>query len=142
MPHIFLDPAGTQNIGLIVIVEAPTGVTYEQQCGGYACEPRTLEGFLIPVGNSTESKKIYDWFWATFKGHCYKTLNGTPWTPETTVQLQALVAQIPCWHTRKDGEDESHSLQLDTNRMDECIEAWMPVITPYGRGILTLENSD
>ena len=142
MQHVVLDPAGTQKIGLAVIVEAQTGVTYEQQCGGYSTEQCTVEGFLIPVGGLPESQKIYDWFWTTFKGHCYRSVHGSPWTPDTTAELQALVAQIPCWHSTREGECEPHYLQLDVERMNECIEAWIPVITPYGRGILTLENSD
>ena len=143
MPHVFLDPDGTRPIGLAVIVEAPTGVTYEQQCGGYATELRTAEGFLIPVGGLTESRKIYDWFWATFKGYCFTSGDESPWTPERIAQLQALVARIPCWYsTARDGERELHYLQLDLERMEECIEAWIPVRTPYGQGFLTLENSD
>jgi hypothetical protein len=31
---------------------------------------------------------------------------------------------------------------LDKARTAECVEAWIPVFTPYGRGILTLTNSD
>jgi hypothetical protein len=50
MPHVVLDPDGTQKVGLAVIVEGRTGVTYEQQCGGYATEQRTVEGFLAPIG--------------------------------------------------------------------------------------------
>lgn len=142
MPHVVLDPAGTQNIGLAVIVEAPTGVTYEQQCGGYATEQRTIEGFLIPVGGADEAKKIYDWFWVTFKGHCYRSVHGSPWSPAAIGQLQTLVSKVPCWHATPNGECQPYYLQLDVQKMDECIEAWIPVLTPYGRGVLTLENSD
>jgi hypothetical protein len=141
MPHIVLDPDGTQPIGLVIIVEAHTGVTYEQQCGGYCNEERTIEGFLIPVGGLPATQGIYAWFWSTFKGHCYYA-SGNPWTPETVNQLQALIAEIPCWHSERGCESELHHLQLDIGRMSECIEAWIPVLTPYGRGILTLDNSD
>jgi hypothetical protein len=142
MQYVMLNPAGTQNIGLVVIVRAQTGVTYEQQCGGYATEQQRTEGFLIPVGSVTEAQKIYDWFWATFKGHCYKSERGTRWTQETITQLQSLVSEVFCWHSTGDGEDQPHQLQLDVERIDECIEAWIPVLTQYGPGILTLENSD
>ena len=142
MPHVVLDPDGTQEIGLVVIVEAQTGVTYEQQCGGHANEQRTIEGFLIPVGSLSDARKIYDWFWATFKGNCYPSPGRSLWTPDTISQLQLLVGQIPCWHSIRNGQDERHYLKLNTESMDECVEAWIPVFTPYGNGILTLNNSD
>jgi hypothetical protein len=41
-----------------------------------------------------------------------------------------------------DSDDKREFLQLDVARMHECVEAWIPVVTPYGRGILTLKNSD
>src|SRR5712691_539625 len=57
MPHIFLDPDGTQDLGLLVIVEARTGVTYRQQCAGTYCDQRIMEGFVIPIGGAAETKK-------------------------------------------------------------------------------------
>ena len=33
-------------------------------------------------------------------------------------------------------------LALDTSRIQECIEAWIPAISPYGPGIIILDNSD
>lgn len=29
---------------------APTGVVYQQQCAGVACDQREVEGFLVPLG--------------------------------------------------------------------------------------------
>jgi len=106
MRHVVLDPDSTQDLGLVVIVEARTGVTYEQQCGGHATEQRTTEGFLIPVGSPLEARTIYDWFWATFKGHCYASSGRSLWTTDTIAQLQLLVGQILCWPSTRDGKDE------------------------------------
>ena len=143
MIQVELDPDGTQGIGLLVIVKAATGVTYRQQCAGLATESRTVEGFLIPVGGPKAAKKLFDWFQSTFHGGCYSSSSrGSPWTPETSATLAELVAEIPCWRTDGDGRETRHFLQLDTERMDECVEAWIPVITPYGPGVLTLDNSD
>lgn len=139
--YIILDPDDSQLLGLCVIVEAMTGVTYANQVAGYATEIRSLEGFLIPVGNVDSAKVIYNWFWRTFHGNCYHP--ETDWTSERTRVLSELVSQIPCWLTSSNVElDERRFLILDENRMNDCVEAWIPVITPYGRGILTLNNSD
>ena len=142
MPHVFLNPDGSQELGLLVVVQASTGVTYAQQCAGFLTDLRVVEGFLIPVGGPPAATRIYDWFWATFKGYCYHTRTNNPWTAETMAQLGLLVSEIHCWHTERSGEDRQVALKLDTTRMQECVEAWIPVVTPYGPGILTLKNSD
>ena len=142
MPRVILNPDGDADIGLIVIIEAKTGVIYEQQCAGHATEQRSLEGFLIPVGGTAEAKKIYDWFWDTFKGGCYHAEERKLWDAERVDQLRVLVGEIACWHWSDDGKEERHMLQLDATRTKECVEAWIPVRTPYGLGLLTLANSD
>jgi hypothetical protein len=140
MPYIFLNPDGSENLGLNLIVEHPTGVLYGQQCAGLLAEIRTVEGFLIPVGGPDAARRVHDWFWKTFPGNCYPPI---VWTEDRIRELAGLVAQVPCWLTRPGGEgDERHSLVLDEGRLDECVEAWIPVRTPYGRGILVLENLD
>ena len=144
MTRIVLDPDGALHfgLGLLVFVGAPTGVTYVQQCAGGLTEQRSIEGFIIPVGDHTAAKKVYDWFWSTFRGNCYTTSFGGPWTPDRTATLASLVGEIPCWRTNASVEDKREYLQLDESRMHECVEAWIPVVTPYGTGILTLANSD
>ena len=37
-------------IGLILA--APTGVLYHQQCGGFWCNSMSLEGYMVPIGRS------------------------------------------------------------------------------------------
>jgi Family of unknown function (DUF6210) len=139
MPTIFLDPAGTIGQMLLLIVRANTGVVYEQQCGGYLCEQRKMEGFLIPVGGAEAAEKIYDWFWKNFKGHCYDGKN--QFTPTQLEELKSLVGGVRCWIQSGD-ESEPRQLELDVERIAECVEAWIPVVTPFGKGILTLGNSD
>jgi hypothetical protein len=144
MTRIVLDPDGSLDLGLglLVLVEAPTGVTYLQQCAGGLTEQRSIEGYVIPVGGHAAAQKVYDWFWSTFRGTCYMTLSGSPWTPAHTAALASLVGEIPCWRTNASPEDIREFLRLDESRMHECVEAWIPVVTPYGAGILTLANSD
>ena len=140
MPYIFLNPDGHEDFGLQVIVEHPTGAVYAHQCADSLTEVREAEGFLIWVGGEETARPVYDWFWKTFKGSCYTPVG---WTEAGVKQLAGLVAQIPCWLTHPEGEvDERRFLELNQERLGECVEAWIPVKTPYGRGILVLENSD
>ena len=143
MPRVLLDPDGTLRSGLYVIVEFSTGVVYSTQCAGLATEDRSIEGFLIPVGGPAQAQRIYDWFWSKFKGNCYPTAgSGNPWDPGKISELRELVSEVPCWSIDKHGKDQRSFLQLDESSMDECVEAWIPVTTPFGPGVLTLDNSD
>lgn len=50
MPSIQLPLDGDQpEDWLLLIVSAPTGVSYEQQYGGHLCNHAEVEGFLVPV---------------------------------------------------------------------------------------------
>jgi hypothetical protein len=140
MPYVFLNPDGAEDLGLNLIVEHPTGVLYGQQCAGLLTELRTVEGFLIPVGGPDAARRFYDWSRRTFRGSGHPPI---AWTEDRIRELAGLVAQVPCWMTDPGGEsDERHFLVLDEGRLDECVEAWIPVKSPYGRGVLVLENSD
>lgn len=140
MPHVFLNPDGTQEFGLFVIVEFTTGVTYSQQCAGLSNDLRTIEGFLIPIADQDSGRQVLDWFRTRFGSNSHP--HGGEWPSELIVEIRTLVASIPCWFTSHDGNDQRLFLELDSDRIRECAEAWIPVITPYGRGILTFDNSD
>ncbi len=138
--HVMIDADGTVADYLLLIVAAPTGVHYQHQCGGYACLQLSQEGFLVQVGAKDSAERLFQWFWKHFKGNC---MNATAWKEEHLVEeLGTLVSTLPCYHTNEAGEDTRHFLQLDRGRMDECVEAWIPVHSPYGPGILVLDNSD
>lgn len=47
--YVFLDPDGTWNDWLGVLVRAPTGVIYGNQCAGLLTSERLLEGFYVPI---------------------------------------------------------------------------------------------
>ena len=141
MPYIFIDPDGTQENTLHVLVQHPTGVEYAHQCAGYVNEERSAEGFLIPLGESKASQPLIDWFWKRFKGNSYPPL--IEWDQQNVSELKDLVQKIPCWFTAKGGEaDRRTTLALDEDRMGECVEGWVPVKTPFGPGILVFENCD
>ncbi|MFL6054530.1 MAG: DUF6210 family protein [Actinoallomurus sp.] len=56
-------------------------------------------------------------------------------------RLRAMVEEILFW--AYDGIDEEpHPLRLDDGRISDVDEAWMPVLTPDGPGVLMWSNSD
>ena len=140
MTHVFLNPDGTQPFGVIAIIAAPTGVTYSSQCAGTSNENRSIEGFVIPVAGEEQADEIHGWFWKRFHGN--SNSRDIEWSESLTNELGKLIRTIPIWSTGHDENDERHFLSLDENRIHECAEAWIPVSTPYGIGILTLRNSD
>ena len=140
-PYVFLDQLGRGDLGLCLIVEHPTGVEYGRQCGGYLCEEKVMEGYLIPLGQREIETRIFEFFDQEFAGHCYPPRND--WTPERITRLNALLSEISCIAWAKDSRnDREGPLELDRARIGECIEAWIPVQTPCGRGVLTLVNTD
>lgn len=148
--YIFLDPDGTQEFGLLVVVAAGTGVTYAHQCGGLATETRELEGFLVPVGGPAASRRLREFFRRRFRGNPPwlgegpDAMPGAAWPSADLEELQALVGEIAFWKTSRhgDGEDRQAFLELDTARCSDLTEAWVPVKTVYGPGVLVFENSD
>jgi hypothetical protein len=150
-PYIFLDPDGTQALGLIAIVAAATGVTYAHQCGGYATIVRQMEGFAVPVGDATAAHPLRAFFSQRFHGNPPVLEDGADkrtdggWTAADLEQLNRLLEQVAFWKTSPDGggvDDERVFLRLDRSRLQELTEAWIPVSTPYGPGVLVFANSD
>jgi hypothetical protein len=150
-PYIFLDPDGTQPLCLMVIVAAATGVTYAHQCGGYATRIRQLEGFAVPVGDATAAQPLRAFISQRFRGNPSIVKGGADeraddgWTAADLEQLNVLLGHIALWKTFPEGagvDDERALLRLDRSRLDELTEAWIPVSTPYGPGVLVFANSD
>lgn len=80
--------------------------------------------------------------WPVSEGHFQGA--GTwhhPWTDEELARLRELVADVTFWAC--DGRNEKPgSLRLDEDRLAEADEAWLPVTTPDGPGVLLWCNSD
>ena len=145
--YVFLDPDGSQGVGLLLIVLAQTGVEYAHQCGGFACETRSAEGFMIPLGPSTPigsgapDSKLSAFFEASFQGWPPPSSEG--WTEDRLHRLAELIGEVVCWRTtRSIKDDRRERLRLDTSRLHDCTEAWIPVVSPFGPGILVFDNSD
>jgi len=97
------------------------------------------EGFIVQVGDDQIRDELYSWFQTEFRGAC---MNGAAWTPERIEALRGIVSRIACFHTDSDGSDHRAFLNLDTSRISSCVEAWIPATSPYGSGIILLNNSD
>ncbi|MEU9792807.1 DUF6210 family protein [Streptomyces sparsogenes] len=135
---VFLDPDGASEDWLHVVVQAATGVTYQQQYGGTACLHGQVEGYLVPVFAPDALEGLCELFEGHFQGA------GTwhhPWTDEELARLRELVADVTFWAC--DGRNEKPGpLRLDEDRLAEADEAWLPVTTPDGPGVLLWCNSD
>jgi hypothetical protein len=149
--YIFLDPDGTKGVGLVVIVMAPTGVIYGHQCAGLNNEQRTAEGFAVPLGGAAPAQPLLGFFRETFHGNppaMDESLDarlGAQWSEEALDELATLVGAIPFWKTYPESagrEDQRTFLELDRARLSELTEAWIPVTTAYGPGVLIFDNSD
>jgi hypothetical protein len=149
--YVFLDPDGTQQLGLVIIVAAKTGVWYAHQCGGYSTEERDIKGFAVPLGAVSAEQPLISFFRDTFHGNPpaldrdLEADAGGQWSADALDVLAALVGAILFWKTypRTSGyEDERTFLELDRSRLRELTEAWVPVRTVYGPGVLIFANSD
>ncbi|MET8625440.1 DUF6210 family protein [Kitasatospora sp. NPDC004669] len=137
---VFLDPDGTAGGSgwLYVIVAAPTGVHYQQQYGGTACRQGQAEGFLVPLFGPDALAALRELFEREFRGA--GTWNH-PWSDGELDTLREIVRGLSYWAC--DGHtEEPHDLRLDESRVREIDEAWVPVITPDGPGLLVWANSD
>lgn len=149
MRRVFLDPDGTWTPQwMVVVVQAPTGVLYQQQCAGVACDQREIEGYLVPVGSFRRDPEqgllLADDFTAVFHDGRWCTHGSARGRLPTdrTARLQELVALLPFWTVNEAGDDVRGHLMLDESRLAEVTEAWVPVITPDGRGVLMWGNCD
>jgi hypothetical protein len=138
--YVFLDPDGMEGRTgwLYVVVRSRTGVFYQQQYGGTACRQGQVEGFLVPVSGPDALDRLRD----LFEGHFRRAgTRNHRWRVEEVENLRKAVAGIRYWAS--DGETEApHPLQLDEQQLSEADEAWIPVLTPDGSGILVWFNSD
>jgi len=130
MRRVEIDPYGNGETYLGVIIQYPSGVVYAQQCSGTACEHYEIEGYFVPI----EGRVIVPELIGVFH-------EGTAclWGKPSLDQLARLrlVVEGP-----SDIAQKERGLRLDETRLEEVREAWVPVITPEGPGILTWPNCD
>ncbi|GLZ11545.1 hypothetical protein Acsp04_17800 [Actinomadura sp. NBRC 104425] len=123
-----LDPDGMADGWLYVVVEAPTGVIYQQQYGGTACRQGQVEGYLVPVFGPDALDSLRTLFERHFRG---AGAWHRSWSAQERDRFRDGVEGITFWAC--DGHtEEPHALKLDENRMADTDEAWVPVLTPDG----------
>lgn len=145
---VYLDPDGTLPEWIAVVVRQETNIVYGTQCAGVATEQRFVEGYLIPVGGSKyeldtgkiEVGPFVDVFHEN--GGCQWSWTGRGLPVERQAILGKLVESIPYWRTGRDGADRKYPLHVDDARIGEIAEAWIPVRTPDGPGVLLYKNCD
>lgn len=138
MKYVFIDPDGTMTPYLAVIIRHPTGVTYRHQCDGVTTDERELEGYLIPLSGGPDRAATTTRQALTDVFHADRGCLGGPPLEAHRPRLSDIVRAIPFWH----GDDQCTYLQLDLDRITEACEAWLPVITADGDGILIWPNCD
>lgn len=150
---VFLDPDDTiDSDWLGVIVEAPMGVVYANQCGGTATETRQCEGFFVPLStvaiDAEQPRVTAAELSAPFhgrRGSCHWDLacGMARLPPDKLEQLKVAVERIPFWYSDEKDVDHRAALRLDSSRLEEVAEAWVPVLLPEGStGILVWKNCD
>lgn len=139
--YVFFDPDGSQGAGVVVVVQAPTGVIYASQVGGGANEERCVEGFAIPLFHSQHLKSLVSFFGRYGGNPPTLGASSATWNDLDLKALAEVVGQMPLWHTSRT-KDEPAFLEFDRARLPELTEGWIPVITPYGPGILMHQNGD
>ncbi|MDX3077844.1 DUF6210 family protein [Streptomyces sp. MI02-7b] len=109
---VFLDPDGiSAGDWLHVVVEAKTGVVYQQQYGGTACRQGQVEGFLVPLFGPDELDALRQLFEKDFRGA--GTWNYA-WPDDELDKLREIIEAIRYWAS--DGAtEEPHALRLDEN---------------------------
>lgn len=119
-------------VGICLILSGPTGVTYSNQTGGYACHHPRIEGFIVPFLSDNISEPPHVGCWGPIEARDVPAI--ASW----------ISSEIP-W------------LRLDDTRLSEAEEGWWPVVVIRHdanirlsddmdlvgkRGILTTENCD
>ncbi|GAA1253618.1 hypothetical protein GCM10009665_50360 [Kitasatospora nipponensis] len=138
--YIFLDPDGTGSDQgwMFVIVAAPTGVIYQNQGGGFGCIQYQQEGYLIPLLGRDLDDDLKEIFVGQLQGQGSRRLD---WPADLLDRLRAAVGFYVYGSANRE-DLFPMPLVLDESRLSEVDEAWVPVVTPDGPGVLVWENSD
>ncbi|MFJ8622767.1 DUF6210 family protein [Kitasatospora sp. NPDC093550] len=136
---VHLDPDGCGGGWVFVIVAALTGVVYQAQCGGHSCAQEEQEGYLLPLYGTDLDAELNELFVGELRGWGHR---GRVWPPESLARLRCAVGELGVYPSGRHDEPCPTWLVLDESRLADLAEAWVPVLTPHGPGVLVWENSD
>ncbi|GAA1538126.1 hypothetical protein GCM10009678_20580 [Actinomadura kijaniata] len=146
--YVFLDADGTieEDGWFGAVIEAPTGVVYVQQYGGTACLQGRAEGYYVPLGawdpatGRDALRELREIFERDLKG------TGLPGAPagDLLTRIESAVEATVFWPSTPAANADSTRahLRLDGSRLADLDEAWIPIVTPDGPGVLLWCNSD
>lgn len=129
---------------MAVVIRHATSVVYVNQSAGLARQQRLVEGYLMMLGRAvfevSEPPTTGRELTAVFHDGeaCRWEWTGDKVPENRMERLSRLVRQIAYWSY----EHGRGQLQLDLARKDEIAEAWIPVLTPDGPGVLMHQNCD
>lgn len=138
-------------IGLIL--HAPTGVIYEHQFGGTGCWHDGIEGYFVPVSRAEidPDADVYSPSRHELDTDLLKAVFHHPddpdrcWAcsaadlPDENVERLAALIDLLCYYG---GGYEMRQFELDRLRLADGREAYVPVLTPDGPGLLVWNNCD
>ena len=108
----------------MLLIESPVGITYQNQCDGLHCDVREAEGFLIPIRGGPEMDEIMALF---------ESGDGT------REALKKAVGELSAW-LAEDPQDPFTAIELDEDRFNETLEAWVPVKVGENAGLPDMER--
>jgi hypothetical protein len=128
---------------LHVVVRAKTRIVYKHQYGGVMCRHGEVQGYLVPVFGTEALAELRDFFEGTLGTYGTTNHDGVPfeWREDQLDLLRRVVSRI-AWWADDDLYPEPVPIVLDESRIQEFDEAWLPVLTPDGPGVLWWSNSD
>lgn len=92
MRHVDLNISFIRPPWMAVFVPASTGISYENQTGGFACLPRQIEGYYVPVFNQLAYESLRSIFEVTLGGS--GTYRGVVWEGKMRDDLGEAVAGV------------------------------------------------
>ncbi|WP_203909179.1 DUF6210 family protein [Rhizocola hellebori] len=135
--HVDFNPQDAVPEVLGLIVAAPTGVLYGNQCGGLTCLYQELEGYLVNVGRA----QSFIEFFAKFKGR--PPIGAADWSETDLAQLAAMVRDEVFYFVEESGGGDSRiPLALDSTNVQRLTEGWIPIRAGEQVGALVFANSD
>jgi Family of unknown function (DUF6210) len=123
---------------MYVVIRTQTCAVYQQQYGGTACRQGQVEGLMVPVFGPKGLSQLRELFEGHFRGA--GTCNYT-WQADEVERLREAVGGVGYWASDESGDGSASPLQLDEQQLREADEAWVPVRTPHGPGVLVWPNS-